>query len=187
MGATFISGTPFTTFTTTVPGGMVTRTSSPMRAAPAPPPCSFSVDPDFAAMLLRPSARRLGVPIDQTVALQPVQVVSGALLLLPRHLFARLGGFDAGYRLHAEDLDLCRRARDAGAFVAVANDVRVVHVRGVSSRSRPLFVEWHKHRGLWRYYRKFDAPRDGAPTRAAVFAMVWGRFPFAVLRAAMRR
>jgi hypothetical protein len=48
------------------------------------------------------------------------------------------------------------RAR-AGATVAIANDVRVVHVRGVSSRARPLFVEWHKHRGLWRYFRKFEA------------------------------
>ena len=46
-------------------------------------------------------------------------------------------------------------------MVAVANDVRVLHVRGVSSRSRPLFVEWHKHRGLWRYFRKFEAPRRG--------------------------
>jgi len=61
-----------------------------------------------------------------------------------------------------------------------------LHVRGVSSRSRPLFVEWHKHRGLWRYYRKFDARSDGATTRVAVFAMIWGRFPFAALRAALR-
>lgn len=140
-------------------------------------------DPDFAAMLLRPSTRRLGVPVDASAILQPVQAISGALMLMPRHLFARLGGFDAGYRLHAEDLDLCRRARDAGAFVAVANDVRVVHVRGVSSRSRPLFVEWHKHRGLARYFRRFEAPRRHALVCAAVYTMIWARFPVAALRA----
>ena len=76
--------------------------------------------------------------------------------------------------------------RDAGAIVACANDVAVVHVRGVSSRSRPLFVEWHKHRGLWRWFAKFEAPRRGVGTRVAVFAMIWGRFPFAVLRAVLR-
>ena len=75
-------------------------------------------------------------------------------MLLPRVLFERVHGFDKGYRLHAEDLDLCRRVRETGGVVACANDVAVVHVRGVSSRSRPVFVEWHKHRGLWRYYRK---------------------------------
>jgi GT2 family glycosyltransferase len=144
-------------------------------------------DPDFAAMLRSPAAARLGVPFDPQRSLQQVDAVSGALMLLPRILFARVGGFDEAYRLHAEDLDLCRRVRDAGAVVAVANDVRVVHVRGVSSRARPLFVEWHKHRGFWRYFRKFEAPRRGVLARGAVFAMIWGRFPFAALRALLRR
>ncbi|GAB3378948.1 glycosyltransferase family 2 protein [Lysobacter fragariae] len=148
-------------------------------------------DPDFAAMLqafLRGSsaAGQLGVDPDDAVDVQQVDAVSGALMLLPRVLFRVLGGFDEKYRLHAEDLDLCRRARDAGASVAVANDVRVLHVRGVSSRSRPVFVEWHKHRGLWRYFRKFEAPQRGALTCAAVFALVWLRFPIATMRALMR-
>ncbi len=139
-------------------------------------------DPDFAAMLRDPSRARLGIEPDPSNPLQVVDAVSGALMLLPRALFARTGGFDEGYRLHAEDLDLCRRVRDAGAAVACANDVRVVHVRGVSSRSRPLFVEWHKHRGFWRYFGKFEAPQRGWFARIAVFAMIWARFPFALVR-----
>ncbi len=135
-------------------------------------------DPDFAAMLRAPSRRDLSVARDGS-ALQRVDAISGALMLLPRELFARVGGFDAGYRLHAEDLDLCRRVRESGAVVACANDVVVTHVRGVSSRSRPLFVEWHKHRGFWRYFRKFDSDRHGIATRTAVFAMIWMRFLFA--------
>ena len=145
-------------------------------------------DPDFGAMfgaLFRGGGTRLDLPVDAGTALQPVDAVSGALVLLPAELFRRIGGFDPGYRLHAEDLDLCRRARGAGARVLVANDVRAVHVRGVSSRSRPVFVEWHKHRGLWRYFRKFEAPRRNPLTRAAVFAAIWLRFPFAVLRSVL--
>jgi GT2 family glycosyltransferase len=134
-------------------------------------------DPDFGAMLRAPGrASKLAVPIRDDQALQPVQAISGALMLMPRALFDRLGGFDEDYRLHAEDLDLCRRAREAGAFVGVANDIRVLHVRGVSSRARPVFVEWHKHRGLWRYFRKFESARRGLPARAGVFAMIWLRF-----------
>lgn len=144
-------------------------------------------DPDFAAMLSDPSRAQVGVEIDSTQSLQPVEAVSGALMLLPRALFERVGGFDQGYRLHAEDLDLCRRVRDAGAIVACANDVAVVHVRGVSSRSRPLFVEWHKHRGLWRYFRKFEAPRRGLATRAAVFLAIFARFPLAAAGAMLGR
>lgn len=143
-------------------------------------------DPDFAAMLRSPAARRLDLALDAALALQPVDAISGALMLLPRALFAALEGFDQSYRLHAEDLDLCRRARQAGATVAVANDVPVVHVRGVSSRSRPWFVEWHKHRGLARYFLKFEAPRRSVGTCAAVLAMIWLRFPMAAAGAALR-
>ena len=143
-------------------------------------------DPDFAAILRDPQRAKLGVAMDSGETLQRVDAISGALMLLPRALFERLEGFDTAYRLHAEDLDLCRRARQLGATVAVANDVQVVHLRGVSSRARPLFVEWHKHRGLWRYFRKFEAARRNAMQRAAVFTMIWGRFPFAAARAVLR-
>ncbi len=146
-------------------------------------PAARRRDPDFAAMLSSPAARNLSLPADDARALQPVEAISGAVMLMPRALFDRIGGFDAGYRLHAEDLDLCRRARAAGAGVFVANDVRIVHVRGVSSRARPVFVEWHKHRGLWRYFRRFEAPRRGLATRFAVWCAIWARFPLAAWRA----
>ncbi|WP_434989377.1 glycosyltransferase family 2 protein [Xanthomonas melonis] len=131
-------------------------------------------DPDFAAMLRAPrAAAQLAVPADPGMPLQRVDAISGALMLMQRSLFDRLGGWDGGYRLHAEDLDLCRRARQSGALVAVANDLQVVHVRGVSSRARPFFVEWHKHRGLWRYFRKFEASRRRLPTRMGVWLAIW--------------
>jgi len=131
-------------------------------------------DPDFLMMLRSPGkGSKLAVPREPHQALQRVPALSGALLMMPRALFDRMGGWDAGYRLHAEDLDLCRRAREAGAVVAIANDLQVTHVRGVSSRSRPFFVEWHKHRGLWRYFQKFEAGQRSLPVRAAVWAAIW--------------
>ncbi|MCL7715567.1 glycosyltransferase family 2 protein [Stenotrophomonas mori] len=143
-------------------------------------------DPDFAAMLRNPSAgMRLALEAGPE-ALQTVPALSGALLLMPRTLFEHIDGWDAGYRLHAEDLDLCRRARAAGATVAIANGLRVLHVRGVSSRSRPFFVEWHKHRGLWRYFRKFEAPRRGRAVRAAVWCAIWAHAVLQLPRLVLR-
>lgn len=151
-----------------------------------PDPAARRRDPDFAAMLASKAARELAVPRDIAQPLQEVDAVSGALMVLPRALFRLVGGFDEDYRLHAEDLDLCRRIRAFGGRVAIANEVRVLHVRGVSSRARPLFVEWHKHRGLWRYFRKFDGARHRGFTRALVWTMIWTRFPFAMARAISR-
>ena len=145
-------------------------------------------DPDFGAMLRSPGqGAKLAIPPDPAQALQPVPALSGALLLMPRALFDRIGGWDAGYRLHAEDLDLCRRAREAGAVIAIANDLQVTHVRGVSSRARPFFVEWHKHRGLWRYFQKFEAPQRAWPVRCAVWGAIWAHALVQVPRLLRRR
>ena len=104
--------------------------------------------------------------------LSVVDATSGALMLLPRPLFERIRGFDEGYFLHAEDLDLCRRVRRAGYRVVVANRVPIVHVQGVSSRARPYFVIWHKHRSLWRYLAQHDGLRVWAPRGVAVLLLL---------------
>ena len=105
-----------------------------------------------------------------------VDAVSGALMYLPRSVFERVQGFDENYFLHAEDLDLCRRVRDAGFGVACANTLTVVHRKGGSSHQRPLFVAWHKHRGMWRWFTKFDPAARNLLLRGAVWAALWITF-----------
>lgn len=109
-------------------------------------------------------------------AFEDVDAVSGALMLLPRAVFSRIGGFDEGYFLHCEDLDLCRRVRDAGARVVCANSLNVVHVKGTSGRSRPFLVALSKHRGMWRWFRKFDPAASNPLTRALVWCGLWAHF-----------
>jgi GT2 family glycosyltransferase len=118
--------------------------------------------------------------------LEFVEAVSGACMAMPRAVFEAIGGFDEGYFLHVEDLDLCRRTRDAGWQVALAGGLRVRHAQGSSSRSRPLFVSRHKHRGMWRYFRKFD-PLAGNPIVSAVMWLgIWSHFAVTALRYSLR-
>lgn len=102
--------------------------------------------------------------------------VSGAIMLLPRNVFDRLGGFDEGYFLHCEDLDLCRRVRDAGYKVLLAGNVRVRHAKGGSSAQRPVFVSYHKHRGMWRWFRRFDPAARRPLTCASVACGIAAHF-----------
>lgn len=120
---------------------------------------------------------------------EPLQgdAISGALMLVRRDAFNAARGFDEGYFMHAEDLDLCRRIRELGYQVWCDPGVRVVHVKGVSSRHRPLRVEIAKHRGLLRYFDKFDAPQTPWPLRGVVRLGAWSRLSFAVLRTLLRR
>ena len=138
-------------------------------------------------------ARFAGVNVPGTIpdAVIEVENVSGALMLLPRNVFERLRGFDEKYFLHCEDLDLCRRARHAGYAVWLAGNVRVHHGKGGSSRHRPVFVSWHKHRGMWRWFRKFDPAARKPFTRMLVWCGVMAHFILTVpslwLRRAARR
>jgi GT2 family glycosyltransferase len=128
----------------------------------------------------------LPIPFGQTDPLRG-DAISGALMLVRRDAFNAARGFDEGYFMHAEDLDLCRRIRELGYEVWCDPGVRVVHVKGVSSRRRPLRVEIAKHRGLLRYFDKFDAPQTAWPLRVLIRLGAWLRLSFAVLRTFLRR
>ena len=123
-----------------------------------------------------PNYAGVNVPGPMPGATVAVENVSGALMLVPRDVFEKLGGFDENYFLHCEDLDLCRRARDAGFQVLLAGNVRVLHGKGGSSRHRPVFVSRHKHRGMWRWFRKFDPAARNPFARAAVWCGIWLHF-----------
>ncbi len=108
--------------------------------------------------------------------MENIEAVSGALLFFSRNVFERVGGFDAQYFLHCEDLDLCQRVRELGFKVLFAGDIEVIHVQGSSSRSRPVFVSWHKHRGMWRYFRKFDEAAKNPALSSLVWCGIWMHF-----------
>lgn len=135
--------------------------------------------PSFAGVDMPPAA--------SAPAIEAVDAVSGALMTLPRAVFEQVGRFDEGYFLHCEDLDLCRRVRDAGYRVVCANDVRVVHGKGGSSRHRPVFVAWHKRRGMWRWFTKFDPAARNPLLRVLVWCGIWSAFVASVPLLFLRR
>ncbi|MBU2621341.1 MAG: hypothetical protein KKD92_03365 [Proteobacteria bacterium] len=66
-----------------------------------------------------------------------------------------IGIMDECYFMHCEDLDWSMRFRQKGWKIFFIPGARVVHHKGVCSKSRPVFVEWHKHKGMLRFYNKF--------------------------------
>jgi GT2 family glycosyltransferase len=104
--------------------------------------------------------------------------ISGACFCMRREDFDRVDGFDEGYFLHVEDVDLCWRVRRAGGEVLFHPKAEVIHVGGTSQTS-PLKVEFHKGVGLARYFRK---RATGVGQKAAA----WALSPLVVLAAVAR-
>ncbi len=125
----------------------------------------------------------------EPLASEPVEVdaISGAFMLARREAINRVGPLDDGYFLHCEDLDWCRRFRDAGYRILFVPGVEIVHHKGTSSRTRPIRVEWHKHRGMLRYYGKYFRKAHPFPLWWAVRLAVWTRFGALTLIHMMRR
>lgn len=109
---------------------------------------------------------------------QPIEVeaISGACMLVKREAVETVGFWDEGYFLHCEDLDWCMRFRQAGWRIMFVPDAKIVHHKGGCSHSRPIFVEWHKHRGMLRFYRKFFRHQYPGVLMWLVTLGVWIRF-----------
>jgi GT2 family glycosyltransferase len=116
-----------------------------------------------------------------------VEAISGAFMMVRRETLARVGLLDEGYFLHCEDLDWCQRYRQAGLKILFVPGAVAVHVKGRSSRDRPVRVLWHMHRGMVRFYRKFFRDRYPLPLMWLVFLGVWLRFGVLASWALVRR
>ena len=108
---------------------------------------------------------------------QAVPAVSGAALMVSRAGFEALEGFDEAYFLHVEDLDICRRARDAGGVVMFEPRAEVRHYGSTSKISRFKVEHW-KAAGLVRYFHRHGGalgPVKAALAAPLIYAALMGR------------
>lgn len=80
-----------------------------------------------------------------------VDWVSGCAFAVRRRDFDAVGGFDPGYRLFVEDVDLCVRLRERGRRVRFEPSAVVEHRVGASTRRRPVRARLEHARSLDRY------------------------------------
>jgi len=126
-----------------------------------------------------PLLREKGIVLhQQPLPNQPdtVEAISGAFMLVRRVALEDVGPMDEGYFLHCEDLDWCMRFRHKGWKISFVSTVDVVHYRGACSHARPIRVEWHKHKGMVRFYRKFFRHQYPILLMWLVICAVWFRF-----------
>jgi GT2 family glycosyltransferase len=110
-----------------------------------------------------------------------VEAISGALMLVRRQAIDDVGLWDEQYFLHCEDLDWCMRFKQKNWKIVFVPDAPAVHFQGTCSRSRPLFVAWHKHKGMLRFYRKFFRQQYPSILMGLIALSVWLRFSVTVL------
>ncbi len=117
-----------------------------------------------------------------------VDAVNGAFMLCRAEAIAEVGMLDEGYWLYMEDLDWCARFWRAGWKVFYEPAGVALHVKGGSSgerRARKQEIAFH--RGMGRFYRRFDAPEHNPLLNAAVYAGIGAKLALSLAITASRR
>lgn len=83
--------------------------------------------------------------------------VAGMFMLLRSSTFERLGGFDEGFFMYCEDIDLCLRLRAQGLETVRSARARIVHDARRGSHRRARYMLWHVSSllRLWQKHMRY--------------------------------
>lgn len=101
-----------------------------------------------------------------------VDWVTGACLLVRRSAFDAVGGFDGGYFMYVEEVDLCWRLATAGWRTGYESEAIVRHIGGLSTSKHPYRMISAHHRSIWRFYRRTTPGRESLLLPVVALAIV---------------
>ena len=121
---------------------------------------------------------------NQVLPTKPIEIegISGSCMFVRRTALDIVGAMDESYFLHCEDLDWFMRFRAKNFSILFIPDIEIVHFKGVCSVKTPIKVEWYKHRGMVKFYRKFFRDKYPFILFWGVITMVWLRFISVAIR-----
>ena len=94
-------------------------------------------------------------------AVQPVDWVVGACLLVRREIYEQVGALDEGFFMYSEELDWCRRIKAAGWEIVYLPTATVIHHEGKSSEqvvpARHIYFQSSKVRYFRKHHGSFQA------------------------------
>ena len=120
-----------------------------------------------------PLLRRYYMADTSDEAIQPVDWVVGACLLVRREVYDQVGGLDEGFFMYSEEMDWCKRIKNAGWKVVYLPTARVIHHEGKSSEQVVPARHIHFQSSKVRYFRKHHGALQAEALRAFLLATYW--------------
>ncbi len=105
-----------------------------------------------------------------------LEACSGAYMFLSRKCYEVTKGFDESFYMYGEDLDLCKRTREAGLKIWYYPHTSCVHYKGQSSKRAPQKSLYAFHDAMWIYYDKWYRKDSNIFMDAFVYSGIWGRY-----------
>ncbi|MFQ5905037.1 MAG: glycosyltransferase family 2 protein [bacterium] len=91
-------------------------------------------------------------------AVQEVDWIMGACMMVRRRVIDSIGLFDEDYFLFVEDADFCYRSKKAGYSVFFVPDGVATHERGASTRKSFVMSTYNHNVGMYKFFGKHYDP-----------------------------
>jgi hypothetical protein len=99
-----------------------------------------------------------------------VDWVQGSALMMRRKVYAQVGSLDEQYVMFSEEMDWCKRVRNAGFRVVYLGDARIVHHGSKSTEQVSAMSHIYFQSSKIRYFRKFHGPLAAVALRVFLVA-----------------
>jgi GT2 family glycosyltransferase len=114
----------------------------------------------FESTWLQPYAppnmlKRFYVQDAPDTASMAVDWVQGSALMAKRAVYEQIGGLDEGYTMYSEELDWCKRAKNAGWGVYFLGTAQIIHHGGKSSEQVGAMKHIYFQQSKLRYHRNY--------------------------------
>ncbi len=134
------------------------------------------LQPTLADLEERPIAGQITAPLHRRLEryyvddqpdnnVQDVDWITGAAMLARREAIDEVGVMDEGFFMYSEELDWCRRFREAGWRVIYLPTAQIVHHVGKSSEQVVAARHIHFQTSKVRYFRKYHGALSAAALR----------------------
>lgn len=110
-----------------------------------------------------------------------VDCLVGAFMVVRMETIRQVGRLDEAFFMYGEDVDWCYRIKQAGWDIDYYPATCIVHVKGASSRRKPLKIIYEFHRAMWLYHRKHYKQRYSWFINLAVFTGILMKFAISLV------
>jgi len=117
-------------------------------------------------------------PHDRTIS---VEVIVGCFSMIRREAFDQIGLLDEELFMYGDDVDWCRRARDAGWEVMFYPGAQAIHDRGSTTAPYPVRFAVAQQRSVLHYWKKHHTFLGVLGVRSIILFHHILRYAFAVL------
>jgi GT2 family glycosyltransferase len=117
----------------------------------------------------------------------PVDCLVGAFMFVRRTAIDQVGMLDEEFFMYGEDIDWCYRIKQAGWVNYYYPKTQILHLKGASSRRKPVKIVYEFHRAMWLFHRKHYKQRYSFIVNGLVYAGIGVKLALALLKNQIKR